>query len=110
MARSLNRSKFPSSQRPTRVRDGASALGLAHAALADAASVHDEVDAAMKQPAKPTIGRRDFLRVFGIGVVAASAPAGKAKADTESGDERRKPRYKETDHIKTYYRVNRYPS
>ena len=33
-----------------------------------------------------------------------------AKADTETNDEKRKARYKETDHVKTYYRVNRYPS
>ena len=32
------------------------------------------------------------------------------KADTETNDEKRKARYKETDHVKTYYRVNRYPS
>ena len=34
---------------------------------------------------------------------------GGALADTETNDEKRKARYKETDHIKTYYRVNRYP-
>jgi hypothetical protein len=33
-----------------------------------------------------------------------------AKADTETNDEKRKARYKETDHVKTFYRVNRYPS
>ncbi len=32
-----------------------------------------------------------------------------AKADTETNDEKRKARYKETDHVKTFYRVNGYP-
>ena len=59
------------------------------------------------------LGRRDFLRVLGVGAtaVAATAPlAGEARADTESNDEKRKARYKETEHVKTFYRVNRYPS
>jgi hypothetical protein len=43
--------------------------------------------------------------------VAATVPlAGEARADTESNEEKRKARYKETEHVKTYYRVNRYPS
>jgi hypothetical protein len=33
-----------------------------------------------------------------------------AKADTESSAEKRKARYRETDHVKTFYRVNRYPT
>ena len=33
-----------------------------------------------------------------------------AKADSESNDEKRKARYKETDHVKAFYRVNRYPA
>ena len=32
------------------------------------------------------------------------------QADTETNDEKRKARYKETEHVKTFYRVNRYPS
>jgi hypothetical protein len=59
------------------------------------------------------LGRRDFLRTLGVGAtaVAATAPlAGEARADTETNDEKRKARYKETEHVKTYYRVNRYPS
>ena len=31
-------------------------------------------------------------------------------ADSESNDEKRKARYRETDEVKTYYRVNRYPN
>ena len=62
---------------------------------------------------KTRVARRDFLRVLGAGagVAAAAAPlATMAKADTENNDEKRKARYKETDHVKTFYRVNRYPS
>ena len=57
--------------------------------------------------------RRDFLRALGAGAgVAATAAAplaSVAKADSENNDEKRKARYKETDHVKTFYRVNRYP-
>jgi len=58
------------------------------------------------------LGRREVLRVFGAGAGAAvAAPlATAAKADTETNDEKRKARYKETDHVKTFYRVNRYPT
>ena len=58
--------------------------------------------------------RRDFLRALGAGAgVAATAAAplaSVAKADSENNDEKRKARYKETDHVKAFYRVNRYPS
>ena len=66
----------------------------------------------MKQNDKRTVGRRDFLRVLGVGAgAAATAPlATAAKADSETNDEKRKARYKETEHVKTFYRVNRYPS
>ena len=65
----------------------------------------------MKQNDKRTVGRRDFLRALGVGAgAAATAPlATAAKADSENNDEKRKARYKETDHVKAFYRVNRYP-
>lgn len=68
--------------------------------------------AVMKAVSKFIFGRRQFLHGLGAGAaVATAAPFGsKAKADTETGDEKRKPRYRESDHVKTYYRVNRYPS
>ena len=58
------------------------------------------------------LGRRQFLRALGAGaaVAAASPLAPEAKADSENNDEKRKSRYKESDHVKAYYRVNRYPS
>ncbi len=68
----------------------------------------------MKDENRTTVGRRDFLRKVGIGAVGAGAAVaapltGSALADTESNDEKRKARYQETDHIKTFYRVNSYP-
>jgi hypothetical protein len=66
----------------------------------------------MQSKGKTAVGRREFLRVLGAGATAAAAVplASQAKADTETNDEKRKARYKETDHVKTFYRVNRYPS
>jgi hypothetical protein len=59
----------------------------------------------------PTIGRRDFLRVLtvGAGAVAASAvPLAGASADTFADLQKTKPRYRETDDVKAFYKVNRY--
>jgi hypothetical protein len=58
------------------------------------------------------VGRRDVLRALGAGagVAAASPLATAAKADSENNDEKRKARYRETDHVKAFYRVNRYPT
>jgi hypothetical protein len=69
-------------------------------------------DPAMAMERKPTLGRRQLFRGLGAGVAAAAtAPLStEALADTESNDEKRKARYRETDEVKTYYRVNRYPS
>ena len=66
----------------------------------------------MQSKNKATVGRREFLRVLGAGATAAAAAplATQAQADTENNDEKRKARYKETEHVKTFYRVNRYPS
>jgi hypothetical protein len=66
----------------------------------------------MKTEKARAVGRRDFLRVLGAGALGAGAATGgapPARADSESSDEKRKARYKETDHVKAYYRVNRYP-
>jgi hypothetical protein len=74
----------------------------------------------MKQQSKAThpgdksLGRREFLRTLGAGATFTAATAGPlagaAQADTESNDEKRKARYRETEEVKTFYRVNRYPS
>ena len=65
-----------------------------------------------KTQSEKRVARRDFLRVLGAGAaVTAAAPlANEAKADSESNDEKRKARYQETDHVKAFYRVNRFPS
>jgi hypothetical protein len=64
-------------------------------------------------PNNAKVGRRDFLRALGAGAGVAATTAAPlanvAKADSETNDEKRKARYRETDHVKTYYRVNRYP-
>lgn len=56
--------------------------------------------------------RRDFLRALGTGAAGAAvaAPllaAGPAQAK-ETEAERKKARYRETEHVKAYYRTNRY--
>jgi hypothetical protein len=65
------------------------------------------------QSKKTTVGRRDFLRTLGVGAGAAAVAAaplvGEARADSESGSDRTKARYKETEHVKAFYKVNRYP-
>jgi hypothetical protein len=64
---------------------------------------------------KATIRRRDFFHVLGAGAVTAACATGipaveTASADTEGNDEKRKPRYRESEEVKTFYRVNRYPT
>jgi hypothetical protein len=65
-----------------------------------------------KAASKTTLGRRQFLRVaLGAGAVTAAAPlATEVMADSETNDEKRKSRYRESEHVKAFYRVNRYPS
>src|SRR5262249_52781501 len=82
--------------------------------LEEEASMKDESKAPGAATASAKVGRRDFLRVLGSGVGIA-AGAGElattpAHADSETDDEKRKSRYRETDHVKTFYRVNRYPT
>jgi hypothetical protein len=68
----------------------------------------------MKTDGTAKVGRRDFLRALGAGAgvaaVAAGPLASNAKADSESNEEKRKTRYRETEHVRAFYRVNRYPS
>ena len=56
------------------------------------------------------VDRRRFFLMGGSAVATAAVvplASGEAEAD-ESQAERVKARYKETDHVKNYYRVNRY--
>jgi hypothetical protein len=67
----------------------------------------------MKQKANSAVGRRDFLRALGAGAgvaATAAAPLATGAAATESDSDKKKTRYRETDHIKAFYRVNRYPT
>ena len=69
----------------------------------------------MMNDEKIIVGRRDFLHKVGIGTVGAGSMLAtplmtSAQADGESDDEKRKARYQETDHVKSFYRVNRYPA
>ena len=68
----------------------------------------------MTKERKTTLARREFLRTLGAGATVAAAGsgplAGAARDDTETNEEKRKARYRETEHVKTFYRVNRYPS
>ena len=66
----------------------------------------------MKQKQKTTVGRRDFLRVLGAGAAAASATplVATSAVAVESDADKKKARYRESDEVKTFYRVNRYPS
>ena len=66
----------------------------------------------MKNEEKAKIGRRGFFRLVSAGAAAgAIAPlAREASADTGTDDDKRKARYRESDEVKTYYRVNRYPT
>jgi hypothetical protein len=68
----------------------------------------------MDKPQKKTVARRDFLRVLAAGAGAAAATSAAplttpAAAAAESDQEKRKARYKETEHVKAFYRVNKYP-
>jgi hypothetical protein len=67
----------------------------------------------MDKSEKKTVARRDFLRVLAAGAGAAAAtsaaPLTSPAAAAESDQEKRKPRYKETEHVKAFYRVNKYP-
>jgi ribosomal protein L12E/L44/L45/RPP1/RPP2 len=67
----------------------------------------------MQSRLKTIIDRRDILRNFAIGTVAAAASAAQplpAAADTENDAEKRKARYQpDSPEVQNFYRVNRYP-
>ena len=66
----------------------------------------------MKRQPRTGVGRRQFFRALGGAAAGAAVMplATEAQADSESDDEKRKSRYRESDEVKTYYQVNRYPS
>lgn len=63
-----------------------------------------------KSDTKP-VDRRGFLKSIGgasvaAGAVAVGAPAPAAAAENDA--DKKKTRYQETDHVKAFYRTNRY--
>jgi hypothetical protein len=67
----------------------------------------------MAQDKKTEMPRRGFLKALSLGAgAAASSVVADAAINTavanESADDRKKSRYKVTDHVATYYRTNRY--
>jgi len=66
----------------------------------------------MKQSEQANVARRDFLRVLAGGAagaaIATAAPLADEAAAAPTEADKRKARYHETEHVKTYYRVNRY--
>jgi secreted PhoX family phosphatase len=60
-----------------------------------------------------TLNRRGFLKGIGTGAAGAATVAAGVTATTpalaaESASEKKKPRYKETEHVKKFYATNRY--
>ncbi|KAB1070826.1 formate dehydrogenase [Methylobacterium planeticum] len=67
----------------------------------------------MRQEKKGGIGRRQFFRTIGGGSAVAAATLISPISTTEAqaydpGSEETKARYRETDHVKAFYRTNGY--
>ena len=61
-------------------------------------------------PERGNIGRRAVLGALAAGSIASLAPIPvAAKAADKIADDRRKARYRESEEVRTFYRVNRYP-
>ena len=66
----------------------------------------------MRQDPK-TLGRRQFFRALGGGTVAAAAAVASPMGATEAraydpGNDETRSRYRESDHVKAFYRTNGY--
>jgi hypothetical protein len=59
---------------------------------------------------KPAVGRRDVLRALAAGAGAAAVPLATVAQAADAGPDKQKARYRLSDHIKAYYRVNQYPT
>jgi hypothetical protein len=66
----------------------------------------------MTRDKKTAIGRRDFLRAVGgasTAAVAAASPIASTEAQAyDPGRDETKARYRESDHVKAFYRTNGY--
>jgi hypothetical protein len=66
----------------------------------------------MQNKQQAALSRRNFLRAFGGASTAAVATVALTPTEAlayDPGQQEMRARYQETDHIKAYYRVNRYP-
>ncbi len=55
------------------------------------------------------VDRRNFFKALGAGATAAVAPVVVTPAEAvDPGKDETKARYRESDHVKAYYRTNRY--
>jgi hypothetical protein len=54
------------------------------------------------------VDRRRFFMLGGSVAAAAAVPLAAEAQGAESDADKKKARYRETDHVKTFYRVNRY--
>jgi hypothetical protein len=68
----------------------------------------------MRETPRKTTSRRNFLRAAGgtsALAVAAAATLRPSEAQAyDPGDDETKGKYRETEHVKAFYRVNTYPS
>jgi hypothetical protein len=66
----------------------------------------------MRPTDEAVLKRREFFKAIGGGVIVASTIplAIEVRADSENYQDKRKARYRETDDVKAFYRVNRYPN
>jgi hypothetical protein len=64
----------------------------------------------MSQDAKkPAVDRRSFFKALGAGATVAVTPALVTPAEAvDPGKDETKARYRESEHVKAFYRVNRY--
>lgn len=64
----------------------------------------------MSQKTKdPAFDRRSFFKALGAGAAVAAAPvAVTPAAAVDPGKDESKARYRETEHVKAFYQVNRY--
>lgn len=61
------------------------------------------------EPGKPAVDRRSFFKALGAGATLAATPAlVTPAAAVDPGKEESKARYRESEHVKDFYRVNRY--
>ncbi len=61
------------------------------------------------EPGKPAVDRRSFFKALGAGATLAATPAMVTPAAAvDPGKEETKARYRESEHVKDFYRVNRY--